>query len=186
MAQFDNPLAHVTVAAPCPAVWNQMQGNERVRFCGQCSLNVYNLSAMSRKEAEALIMRSEGRLCVRFYRRGDGTILTNNCPVGLRALQRRARKVTGAVCASVISFLTGIGVFAGAEKLNDWHGGSESRVMGALAIEAREPVEVNVVAGEMSFSDEPWVKGELVVQAEAIQNLPQRQVRKRRWRRSRF
>jgi hypothetical protein len=52
-------------------------------------LNVYNLSGMTRFEAESLIAQNEGRLCVRFYRRRDGSIITKDCPVGLRAIQRR-------------------------------------------------------------------------------------------------
>ena len=74
MARFRNPLDHVQVAAPCPADWDQMVGNERVKFCGQCSLNVYNLSSMTKAQAEHLIASTEGRLCVRFYRRRDGSI----------------------------------------------------------------------------------------------------------------
>jgi hypothetical protein len=89
MARFKNPLNHVRVAAPCPADWDQMIGDERVRFCGQCSLNVFNLSSMTRSDAESLIARTEGRLCVRFYRRSDGSIITKDCPVGLRAIRRR-------------------------------------------------------------------------------------------------
>ena len=89
MAQFNDPLARVRVAAPCPADWNEMRGDERVRFCAQCNLNVYNLSNMSRREAEAVVTRAEGRLCIRYYRRRDGTILTDNCPTGVRVLKRR-------------------------------------------------------------------------------------------------
>ncbi len=42
------------VAVPCPAKWEQMyavDGN-RVCFCSQCNLNVYNLSEMSREQAD--------------------------------------------------------------------------------------------------------------------------------------
>src|SRR5580704_343466 len=35
-------LDAVHVAAPCPASWEQMVGDEHVRFCGQCEKNVYN------------------------------------------------------------------------------------------------------------------------------------------------
>ena len=86
MSRRSIPLENVRVAAPCSADWEQMRGDERARFCGQCQLNVYNLSGMTRQEAERLIASREGRLCVRFYRRADGTILTKNCPVGLAAL----------------------------------------------------------------------------------------------------
>lgn len=110
MARFKNPLAGVRVAAPCQADWNQMIGDERVRFCGACSLNVYNLSAMTRSEAEALIARSEGRLCVKFYRRRDGSIITQDCPVGLRAIRRRVSYLTKAIASAVLSFMAGVGV----------------------------------------------------------------------------
>src|SRR5258706_1933737 len=103
MARFRNKLDHVRVAAPCTSDWDQMIGSERVRFCGQCSLNVYNLSSMTRSDAEALIARTEGRLCVRFYRRSDGTIITKDCPVGLRAIRRHVARVSGAVFATIMS-----------------------------------------------------------------------------------
>ena len=91
MADFTNPLKRVRIASPCEANWDQMFSfaDDRVRFCSQCNMNVYNLSEMTRSEAEALINHTEGRLCVRFYRRADGTILTRDCPVGLKAIKRR-------------------------------------------------------------------------------------------------
>lgn len=109
MARFNNPLDHVKVASPCSADWDAMIGNERSRFCGQCKLNVYNLSSMTRAEAEHLIASAEGRLCVRFYRRADGSILTENCPVGLRAVRRRMKSVARAISTAVLSFLAGVG-----------------------------------------------------------------------------
>jgi hypothetical protein len=108
MSQRTSPLDYVTVAAPCSAGWDNMIGNERVRFCGQCQLNVYNLSAMTKQDAERLVSQAEGRLCVRYYRRADGTILTRNCPVGLRALKRRLTRIATATASAVISFCAGI------------------------------------------------------------------------------
>jgi hypothetical protein len=110
MARFKHPLDHVQVAAPCKADWNQMIGSERVRFCAQCNLNVFNLSGMSRLEAESLIARTEGRLCVRFYRRSDGSIITQDCPVGLRAIQRRVSYLGKAILAAGFTFLATIGL----------------------------------------------------------------------------
>jgi hypothetical protein len=115
MAQFTDPLSNVRVAVPCRADWERMRGNERVRFCDQCSMNVYNLSNMTRKDAEALILSTEGRLCVRYYHRVDGSILTDNCPVGLRALKRRVSGFSRAVVSSVLSFFAGMAVLAGLE-----------------------------------------------------------------------
>jgi hypothetical protein len=118
MARFNNPLDKVRVAAPCNADWDAMIGNDRSRFCGQCSLNVYNLSSMTRSEAESLIARSERRLCVRFYRRADGSILTENCPVGLRALRRRVSSLSKAIASAVLSFFAGLGVYEGLSALS--------------------------------------------------------------------
>src|SRR5215831_9368039 len=109
MARFKHPLNHVQVASPCKADWNQMIGTERVRFCGQCNLNVFNLSGMTRDEADALIARTEGRLCIRFYRRKDGSIITQDCPVGLRAVRERVSYWTKAVTAAALTFLSAVG-----------------------------------------------------------------------------
>lgn len=111
MARFRNTLDHVRIAAPCKADWDQMMGNERVRFCSQCTLNVYNLSSMTRSDAESLIARTEGRLCIRFYRRSDGSIITKDCPIGLRAIRRRMSYVAKAVSSTVMGLLAGLGVY---------------------------------------------------------------------------
>jgi hypothetical protein len=72
------------IASPCKANWNEMAGDDRMRFCGLCKLNVYNFSGMTRVEISDLLLRSEGRVCARMYQRKDGTLLTRDCPVGVR------------------------------------------------------------------------------------------------------
>lgn len=116
MSRFNSPLDRVRVAAPCTADWDAMVGDERVRFCHQCERNVYNLSHMSKKEAGALVGRAEGRLCVRFYRRADGTILTRNCPVGLSAVRRRVARVAGSALSAVVAFFAGLGINFGTDR----------------------------------------------------------------------
>ena len=116
MQTYTNPLEHVRVAAPCPADWSKMVGDERARYCDRCSLHVYNLSGMTRREAEALVTNSEGRLCVRYYRRADGTILTRNCPVGLSALKRRAARAATATLTAVLGFFAALGLNFGVER----------------------------------------------------------------------
>lgn len=90
----DCSLDKIQVASPCEVSWDQMRGNDRVRWCRECGLNVFNLSALSREDTEALIQNSEGRLCVRFYRRADDTLLTRDCPVGVyHAMRRRTLRM---------------------------------------------------------------------------------------------
>lgn len=116
MPTYTNPLEHVKVAAPCPADWERMVGDERSRYCDRCNLHVYNLSGMTRRAAEALVTSNEGRLCVRFYRRPDGTILTRNCPVGLTALRRRAARAATATLTAVLGFFAGLGLNFGVDR----------------------------------------------------------------------
>ncbi len=82
----------IRIASPCSADWNVMTGDERARFCQQCQKHVYNLSALTQAQVQALIVANEGKFCARFYRRADGTMLTADCPVGLKALRQRAAK----------------------------------------------------------------------------------------------
>lgn len=103
-------LDRLEIATPCSADWAAMKGDDRVRFCGLCRLNVYNLSGMPRAEAEALVQKAEGRVCVRFWKREDGTVLTQDCPLGVR-VARRVRRAVGVVTATVAG-LVGLGGLA--------------------------------------------------------------------------
>lgn len=106
-------LATVRVAAPCPAKWSEMRGDDRVRHCAACDKNVFNLSAMATDEAEALLAATEGERCIRLFRRADGTVLTSNCPVGLR----RARARTLAIGVAAVGLLAAAGAAAFAERV---------------------------------------------------------------------
>lgn len=76
-----------------------------MRFCGQCNLHVYNLSAMSEREAEELILAREGRLCVRLFKRADGTVITEDCPRGLEKVRQRMKVVLGAAAGMLAAVL---------------------------------------------------------------------------------
>lgn len=45
----------VRIASPCPVSWEGISGDERTRHCSECNHKVYNLSAISRAEAERLL-----------------------------------------------------------------------------------------------------------------------------------
>lgn len=138
MSKFTNPLNNIKIASPCNADWNEMVGDERTRFCGECKLNVYNLSGMSQREAENLLINSEGRLCVRFYKRADGTVLTKDCPVGWKAIKQRISKTATAFASLVFAAFSGIGL------ANYFSKPSESQIMGAMAPKV-EFIEANKI-----------------------------------------
>jgi len=99
-------LDHIRVASPCTADWNQMTGDERTRHCGQCKKDVYNLSGMTRDEAEALLIERNGDLCVRYFQRHDGTILLADCTVGIQ--RRRRRRWIAAGAATMLAAGAGV------------------------------------------------------------------------------
>ncbi|HET9627524.1 MAG TPA: hypothetical protein VFP84_39480 [Kofleriaceae bacterium] len=129
-------LDNLEVAAPCTARWDKMSGDDRVRACGDCQKNVYNLSALTRDEAEALIVEKEGQLCVRYFQRADGTVLLKDCEVGVK--QRRRRRW---FAAGVAASLAGAGLGYGEARRHD--GGCERMrddgahvTLGALRVSA--------------------------------------------------
>ena len=77
-------LDNVEIASPCGADWNAMTGDDRVRHCGSCDKQVFNISAMTRDEATALVRDNAGQVCLRYYQRADGTILLADCTIGRR------------------------------------------------------------------------------------------------------
>lgn len=151
----------IRIATPCTADWNAMTGDARSRFCGECKLNVYDISNMTASEATALLERTEGRLCVRMYRRKDGTVITRDCPVGVRARLRRAASAAGAALAAVVGLFSAVvartvssAYAAGDAPTFGWSGGQNANrnaptdhptpMMGAVAMPSTT-VTVSVV-----------------------------------------
>jgi len=105
--QTTSLLDVIQVASPCDVPWESMAGDNRVRHCKQCSLNVYNLSELTRDDAEQLLQQHTGRLCVRYFKRHDGTVITQDCPVGLRAIRLRVAKSLTAAATLTFGLLVG-------------------------------------------------------------------------------
>jgi TonB family protein len=113
MRKQDSLLSRIEIANPCHADWESMTGDERQRACQLCNLNVYNISTMTKGEAESFLRERmpQGRACVRLFRRRDGTIITDNCPLGLRAARDAARRIKHRVAAAaslLLAFLPGL------------------------------------------------------------------------------
>jgi hypothetical protein len=69
-------LEQIGVPHPCPIDESDIEGSGSVRFCPHCRQNVYDLSAMTRAEAERLVCQKAGNLCVLFGQTSDGQIVT--------------------------------------------------------------------------------------------------------------
>lgn len=144
-------LENVRVARPCRADWDKMKGDDQSRFCGSCAKNVYNLSSMTRSDAEILIREKEGKLCVRFYQREDGTILTSDCSVGITP----PRKMKFSM-AMMTMFLAPILAVGGAmatttiDKAAAMNTLRDTPIIGAI-LSRFSPPPISVMAGGMSY-----------------------------------
>lgn len=150
MARFESPLNNLKVASPCSQDWNAMIGDSRKRYCGECKLNVYNLSGMSKAEAENLILSAEGRLCVRFYKRDDGSVLTEDCPVGWARVKQRTRAYVTALASLIFTFFGALGLVAAFKK-------SERQVVGAIPISTSTPKQTP----KATPAETPYIMGDI-------------------------
>lgn len=113
-----------------------MRGDGRVRFCDQCQKNVYNLADMPPAEAAGLVLKTEGRLCVRMYQRTDDTLLAEeDCPVGMALLWSRMKTRCAAAFAAFLG-LAGLGSGA-------------SPAMGKDPVATTNEVHSSVLLGEL-------------------------------------
>jgi hypothetical protein len=108
MKTTDLPIK-IRIASPCTARWEDMGGDDRIRFCDHCQKNVYNLSAMTTAEARVLLADGRERLCARVFQRLDGTVLTEDCPVGVARQWRRVKTLVigglAAIALAVVNVL---------------------------------------------------------------------------------
>ncbi len=104
MPKSKDPLDRININTPCEADWDQMVGNEQVRFCQHCNLSVHDLSAMTRREAMRLVIKSKGKLCARYTRRPDGKVQTTDLVLHqINAVRRRASRLAAGAFTAALS-----------------------------------------------------------------------------------
>lgn len=101
-------LGRISIASPCSEDWESMTGDDRARSCAKCQLTVYDLSALTALEARDLIAQKEGQVCVRFFKRADGTVLTRDCPVAVATSRRRGVLAGVAVAVGAVGALVAL------------------------------------------------------------------------------
>jgi hypothetical protein len=99
-------LDSIQIPKPCTVGWENMSGDDQTRFCNECNKRVYNLSAMTRRQAEAHIEASQGRLCAMVTRNADGTTVVADdfvLPVAHLHHIRRASPIASAVVSALMA-----------------------------------------------------------------------------------
>lgn len=111
--RMPDPIDSIRHDAPCSVPWAMMAGDDRVRHCMSCDLNVYNFAELTRDEIREVIAQSNGRLCTRLRRRADGTLVT-------RSRSRLPRALTAAllgIAALASSCASKAGLFTHSSKI---------------------------------------------------------------------
>jgi hypothetical protein len=100
-------LDGLSIKTPCSASWEEMRGNDQVRFCEHCNISVTDLSRMTPQAAIKLALWSKGRLCLRIHRDPAGEIITRSTrPEKLYAISRRASRIAAGAFTAVMGLST--------------------------------------------------------------------------------
>ena len=102
-----NFLNNLTIPSPCNADWNSMKGNDQIRFCAHCNLDVHNLSQMTHRQAQRLVNKSQGRLCVQFIPGPNGP---RTLPLvhKIHRLGRRASRLAAGAFTATLSVTSAV------------------------------------------------------------------------------
>lgn len=93
---------------PCSANWDEMIGNEWVRFCEHCRLTVNDLSPLTPKRVRRLIANSKGRLCVRFKQDHEGLPIIKSVPQQLHQIRKRVSKIAAGAFTATLSLTSAV------------------------------------------------------------------------------
>ena len=96
-------LNNLIIPKPCDADWDSMIGTDQMRFCKHCNLDVHNISLMTRSQAERLMARSNGRLCVRYHSNQKGQPLTLPVSQKLHHISRRVSRIAAGAFTATLS-----------------------------------------------------------------------------------
>ena len=136
------------IASPCEEPWESMKGDDRVRFCDRCRLNVFNVKSLDEAQLHALFVKSEGQLCGRVYQRRDGTVLTRDCPTGLAKVRRKVLAAAGLI-ATLLLGIVSIRLREGPGCPTDPEQGWFGRLIGPRVYRAREALRDSPTFGPL-------------------------------------
>jgi len=101
--QTKDVLDRICIAMPCSVDWDDMKGDNKVRLCGGCNKNVYNISAMSKSEAEELLA-GPTLPCIQIARTSDGEIVTEKKPNVVRWFWSYGKSAVSAILSLIAAF----------------------------------------------------------------------------------
>jgi hypothetical protein len=153
-------LERVEITSPCTANWDEMKGTDQIRYCSECQKYVYNLSEMTRREAEALLVSRGNQMCARLIRDLDGQTLTVESLPPVRLLRWKPGPVARAVVSAIISIAPAAAPFANGQGLSH-----ASHSVDALGHKSQRPAPedmTSAIAGIVSDESAAPMSGAIV------------------------
>lgn len=138
-----NVTTGLQIASPCNESWKDMTGDERSRLCAKCNTRVYSLTTLTTDEVRKLVSEIEGKVCLQFWTRHDGTVITRDCPDGLARIRRRLIAGWAIAAALALAVAAGLlrefGFWGGATKLVAWSAQLEEKAQPVEPLRAPPP-----------------------------------------------
>ena len=96
------------IAEPCAADWDGMTGDDRKRYCLQCTKHVHNVSELTETEAKELLTENDN-LGVQYAFNREGEILFSDTPDPTWRLFRQVEGLKRLVAAAAIAMPLALG-----------------------------------------------------------------------------
>jgi hypothetical protein len=93
-------LENLEIKNPCSINWDEMTGDEGIRYCGKCRHQVYNLSEMPKRRALKILNQPNAKVCVSYLQDEENqTIRLTN----LSIFEQYSFKVISAILTIIFS-----------------------------------------------------------------------------------
>jgi len=119
----------VRITTPCDVEWDALERRPRGRFCGQCQTLVTDLSAMSERDARALLAQTEQAVCLRYLHDATGQVHFADGPRLVPTSRLRAARRASGVAALMAPLL--FQACGGADPVADWQALEDAGVAGS-------------------------------------------------------
>jgi hypothetical protein len=97
-----------------------MIGNDQVRFCEHCTLDVHNLSLLTRNQAQRLVTRSKGRLCIRYHHDSTGRPIMLPVAQKLYRIGRRVSRIAAGAFTATLSVTSAVAQNSANSQSGNW------------------------------------------------------------------
>lgn len=115
---------------------------------------MYALAEMTTEEIHALLVRTEGKVCWRSYARADGTVLTKDCPEGLKRIRQRTHAAIATAAALLVGTFAGLlrdgGFWNTSQRLGSWAAATKQAAVIPAPLKAAPEQKKKVLMGGVS------------------------------------